>query len=118
MRYSLEKYKFFQHPVKKGIEIIAMSTYGGKTVKGKAICHPDDAFDEETGKKIAAARCNLKIANKRAKRAKAQYEEATKAYVAAYKRVKDMEQYYDDAVAEAAEGRNHLISLLDELDNK
>jgi len=118
MRYSLDKYKFFQHPTKKGTEIIAMSTYGGKTVKGKAICHPNDTFNEELGKTIAAARCNLKIANKRAKRARAQYDEAAKAYAAAYKRVKDMEEYFDDAAAEVAEGRNYLISLLDGLDNK
>ena len=118
MRYSLDKYKFFQHPTKKGTEIIAMSTYGGKTVKGKAICHPDDTFNEELGKNIAAARCNLKIANKRAKRAKAQYGEALKVYIDAYNRVRDMEKYFDDAVAEVDEGRNYLISLLDGLDNK
>ena len=118
MKYSLDKYKYVVHTNKNGDkEIIARSTYGGKTVKGKAICHPNDAYDEAKGKKLAALRCNLRIANKRRERAAEQYSEAVRAYEAAYKRVKDMEQYYDDAVAEVNEAVNDLTKLLDTFDN-
>ena len=49
--------------------IVAMSTFAGKTVVGVARCAPADTFDVEVGKKIAAARCTAKIAEKRMKRA-------------------------------------------------
>lgn len=117
MRYSLDKYKYFTHKTKRGIETIAISTYGGKTVKGKAICNPDDTYDEEKGKKLAAMRCNLRIANKRRDRAAAQYSDAVIAYEAAYKRVKAMEQYYNDAFIEANEAISDLTELLDTFDN-
>lgn len=51
--------------------IVAMSTFAGKAVVGVARCADTDEFDVETGKKIAAARCSLKIAEKRMKRAEA-----------------------------------------------
>ena len=46
-----------------------MSTFAGKTVVGVAHCAPADEFNIEIGKKIAAARCSVKIAEKRMKRA-------------------------------------------------
>ena len=55
--YPIDKYRFYD----AGNKIIAVSTYAGKQVRGVAICHPDDKFDIETGKKIAAARCNFRI---------------------------------------------------------
>ena len=68
--FPLEKYKYVCYTQKDGIKvIIAMSTYAGKTVKGMAKCHPSDTYDEEKGKKLAAARCNLKIAELRYKNA-------------------------------------------------
>ena len=70
MAYPIEKYKFVKRTLKNGnIQIIALSTYGGKVVKGKATCAPDDTYDEEIGKKLAAARCEVKVAQKRYKRA-------------------------------------------------
>ena len=49
--------------------IVAMSTFAGRTVVGVARCADTDEFNIETGKKIAAARCSVKIAEKRMKRA-------------------------------------------------
>ena len=49
--------------------VVALSTFAGKTVAGVAHCAPTDEFNVETGKKIAAARCSVKIAEKRMKRA-------------------------------------------------
>ena len=68
--YPLDKYKYVIRTMANGNkQIIALSTYGGKVVKGKATCAPDDNYDEETGKKLAAARCELKVAKKRYQRA-------------------------------------------------
>lgn len=47
--------------------IVAMSTFAGRTVAGVARCADSDTFDIEAGKRLAAARCNLKIAEKRMK---------------------------------------------------
>jgi hypothetical protein len=47
--------------------VVALSSFAGKAVAGVARCAPGDTFDIETGKRLAAARCALKIAEKRVK---------------------------------------------------
>jgi hypothetical protein len=47
--------------------VVAVSSYAGEKVRGVAKCAPEDGFDLEKGKKLAIARCALKIAKKRAK---------------------------------------------------
>ena len=69
-------YKYVVTPTK----VIALSTYGGRTVRGIAKCHPGDTFNEEVGKALAAARCNEKIAIKRYARAQQKYNEMCKEY--------------------------------------
>ena len=48
-RYPVEKYKMVvhQHPDYHTTEIIAMSTYAGQVVKGKALCHINDEYSED-----------------------------------------------------------------------
>ena len=65
MEYSLDRYNYYTTQNK----VIAVSTYAGRTVKGIAKCDPRDTFSIDSGKKIAAARCNEKVATKRAGRA-------------------------------------------------
>lgn len=79
--------------------VVAVSTYAGKTVRGVAKCNSADEFALETGKKLAGARCNVKIAARRVKNAKNKRAEAVAALEAAQKRVAEMNAYYDDAVA-------------------
>lgn len=57
--------------------IVAMSTFAGRTVVGVARCADTDEFNIETGKKLAAARCSVKIAEKRMKRAEECHSFAT-----------------------------------------
>ena len=78
-------YKYVVTPDK----VIALSTFAGCTVRGIAKCHPNDDFDEEYGKKLAAARCNEKISAKRYARAQSKYNE----YV---KRIHEMEIEFGD----------------------
>jgi hypothetical protein len=56
--------------------VVAISSFAKKVVVGVARCSPSDTFDVEKGKQLAAARCNLKIAEKRLKRAIACADEA------------------------------------------
>jgi hypothetical protein len=57
MRFPFDKYKYYHN----GNQVIAVSTFAGKTVKGIAKCDPNDTFSLETGKHLAALKCNNKI---------------------------------------------------------
>ena len=65
--YPIEKYKFIILPEQK--KVIALTSYSGKAVKGIAGCSEHDEFDVEVGKRLAAARANVKVAMKRKARA-------------------------------------------------
>ena len=59
-------YKIMTFTRSNGVkETVAISTYAGKTVRGVAKCDPRDEYDEELGRQLAIARCNLKVAKKR-----------------------------------------------------
>ena len=54
-------YQFYQFDHKRAdgttcIRIVAVSSFAGKPVKAHADCHPNDEFDLEYGKSLAAAR--------------------------------------------------------------
>lgn len=107
--FPLEKYHYYF----AGNKIIACSTYAGKTVRGVAVCHPDDEFDIEHGKEIAAAKCNERIAAKRYARALSKYVEACQARDAAIAQVDKMKEYMNDsfvAMNEAAQWTDSLTS--------
>ena len=75
----------------------ALSSYGGEIVRGVAKCNPEDTFDLEFGMSLAAARCDLKVAEKRVKRATKKYSEAANAHMATSKRLSKMQDYFCDA---------------------
>ena len=52
--------------------VVAVASYAGRTIRGVAKCSDQDEFDLETGKKLAAARCAVKIARERVKYTKVQ----------------------------------------------
>ena len=111
MSYPLEKYRFYTN----GRKVIAVSTYAGKTVRGVAVCHADDNFDLETGKRLAAARCNEKIAEKRMERAANKMFTAGLDVAKAQEHLKEMQDYYNDAYLafnEAAIEHDQLIESL------
>ena len=81
----------------KSVRIVAVSSFAGKPVKGYADCHPNDDFDLEYGKELAAARCNEKIALKRAKRAYNKVDEALLQFAQAYAHLEKMWEYEHDA---------------------
>ncbi len=101
MNYPLEKYHFYIVNNEEGqpYKVIAVSTYAGKTVRGIAKCHPNDIehFDLKYGKKLAAARCAMKIAEKRLNRAIEKNVEAANACNQAYLHLLDMQHYLNDS---------------------
>ena len=113
MSFDLNKYKYAVYTDKDGKQVIsARSTYAGKTVKGYAKCDPRDDYDVESGKKLAAARCNARVANKRVARAQAKVDEAMKQLVAAQNYLAKMQEYHSDALAESAIADNAVTQLL------
>ena len=93
MTYPIEKYRFYT----TGNKVIAVSTYAGKTVRGVARCAPEDTFDMEKGKQIAAARCAVRIAEKRFSRAERKETEAWNALKQAESYMNKMSEYVNDA---------------------
>lgn len=119
MKYSLDKYKFYQYKDKNAEDptivrdtVAAASTYAGRTVKGYAKCDPKDQFSIEKGKELAAARCNAKIAAKRVKRASAKYLEAQKQLINAKRFMTRMTDYYTDAVDQLDEANMAVADML------
>ena len=113
MKYSLDKYKFYQYKDKNAKDTVAAaSTYAGRTVKGYAKCDPRDQFSIEKGKELAAARCNAKIAAKRVKRASAKYLEAQQQLADAKHFMARMTEYYTDAVDQLDEANEAVIDLM------
>ena len=112
MRFPITKYSFYTKPSENNLNIIAVSTFAGKTVKGIAKCHPNDKFDQEKGMEIAAARCAEKIALKRVKRAESCLEKAHKALEEAQIQVHRMEDYVNDSWQEFFDTQAYLNEIL------
>ena len=83
----MARYKYFID--EKNRKVIVVSTYAGKTVRGVAKAEPRDSFDIEKGKALAKARCDAKVAEKRAKRATKKINEARDFLI-------DARNYYED----------------------
>jgi hypothetical protein len=114
MKYPVEKYRVVvhQHPDYHTTEIIAMSTYAGDTVKGKAICHINDNYSEEAGTQLAIARCAEKIARKRKARATRLLKFSKDQLAEAQRYVDKMTHYYEDACAEADATATETANIL------
>lgn len=111
MKFALDKYRFFG----SGDTIIAVSTYAGKTVRGVAKCDPRDSFDAEAGKELAAARCNLKIANKRAARATKKLAEADRQVLMAEAYRNRMASYKQDSDAALVAATNTVEDIMNKM---
>ena len=104
-------YKF----VHVGNMVIAITTYAGKTVKAYAKCHSSDAFDQEFGEKLAKARCNVKVAKKRAARARKKYAEAEHLLAQAENHVHKMASYMTDSAEAVVTVEKELQDLLNQV---
>ena len=105
----MEKYTYYIAENQR--QVIAVSSYAGRIVRAVAKCDPRDEFSIETGKKLAAARCNLKVAAKRAKRATSKLTEAMAACRAAELHRHDMMNYSIDADKALAQAKAELADI-------
>lgn len=86
-------YRIYETPNK----VIAVSSFAGQIVRGVAKCNPADEFDPEKGAALAAARCGVKIAEKRVKRAYSKVDEANAKFAEAFAHLSEMLKYQADA---------------------
>ena len=116
MNYPFDKYRFVHTMTKKSEhKVAALSTYAGKTVRGVAICSAEDSFSLDKGKELAAARCALKIARKRVKRAEQKYLEARKATHQANTYLAKIEAYLRDANKKLVAARSQEAGILEDM---
>ena len=101
-------YRIYETPNK----VIAVSSFAGQTVRGVAKCNPADEFNSEKGAYLAAARCGVKIAEKRLKRAYNKVDEAKAQVDAAIHYLSDMMKYQSDAEASLNVAQFELESTL------
>ena len=105
---DMSKYKFYTNDENT---VVAVSSYAGRPVRGTAKCDPRDSFVFDKGKEIAAARCNLKVAKKRAKRAHQKYNEALVAFNEAQNRLKKMTDYCVTAESAVDAAYNEVVEI-------
>lgn len=101
-------YRIYETPNK----VIAVSSFAGQTVRGVAKCNPVDEFDSEKGAALAAARCGVKIAEKRVKRAYSKIDEAKDIVDAAIAHLSEMMKYQADAEASLNSAQFELEATL------
>ena len=91
--------------------IVALSSFAGQVIRGVARCAPNDTWDVEAGKKLAEARCAIKIAHKRLRRA----EDMVKGYKEGLRyfteQVKKYEQYELDSIESVKKATEDLLIL-------
>lgn len=102
------KYRVYKHDN----EIIAVSTFAGRDVKGIAKCDPRDTYDEAKGVALAEARCDNKICKKRVKRATMKVNYLKGVMAELQKMIVDAEQYKTEADKALALSEANLASMV------
>lgn len=110
--------KIFKFKRKDGaLEVVAVSSYAKKPVRAVAKCHPDDTFNETIGEKLAIARCNQKVADKRCKNAKRKVLEAMRVAAEAHTHYQKMVKYYADSFEALTNANNEIDAIMIEIEN-
>ena len=107
---NMTKYNFYTDGKTK---VVAVSTYAGKVVRGVAKCDVNDTFSLEKGKKLAAARCNEKIAKKRLTRAENKRRETAKEYMKIMFAARKAIRYEEDSEKALIDAENIVASILE-----
>ena len=106
------KYKYYKfYTDKENKKVFAVCHYAGQAIRGVAKCSPEDNFDLESGKKLAVARAEVKVAKAKIRNATKKYLDAARAADAAQKRYDDMKQFYMDAVDQLDEAKEALHNI-------
>lgn len=96
-------------------EVVAVSSFAGKPVRATAKCDPSDTFSIDSGKELAAARCESKIAHRRCKCAKAKLERALAEANKAQEQLDFAISYYKNATNDKESADKAVAKILEKL---
>lgn len=114
----MPNYKVFTYDEKEGVKVIKVgSTYAGKPVWGVAKCAPGDTYDYDYGYRLAKARCDMKIAEKRYNRAAKKFSYVNGLRMQANLLYDDASAYVADSWKAYTENINNLVSICNEKSN-
>lgn len=97
-----------------GNQVIVVSTYAKKPVRGIAKCDPRDEYSHEFGEKLAKARCDMKVAEKRLARAQEKVNWYKELMDEVYKGYLDAKDYLNTAEKEFEKARRFKNEVLKE----
>ena len=109
--YPIEKYRFFKTGKN---EIIAETTFAGKKVRASAKLNPGDVFDEDFGRRLAAARCNKKVTEKRLKKAKERLDVISEILSFVHEDFEESQDYLSLAIKDNERAEKLVQAVLDE----
>ena len=92
-------------------KIIVVSRYAGKTVRGVAKCDPQDMYNGVYGERLAKARCDKKVCEKRKMRAAQLANEAAEKLIAAQARLEKMMAYLKDTTIDLEEAEKLVADI-------
>ncbi len=110
--FPLNKYKYYVDEENR--TVVAVQTFAKKAYRGIARCSKEDTFDVEKGKKLAALKCNQKIANARLEFANYKYDMISDILAAALATKEEVDEYMVWAAENAEEANRELIKFVDE----
>ena len=109
--FPISKYNVGVH----GNRVTVKSTYAGREVTGSASCAPEDVFNIDDGIRLAAARCNYKVARLRAARAKEKVREEEETFQIVANDLKKAKLYREDSLLGLAKAKDNLIRVRNSL---
>lgn len=99
----------------KNKTVIAVCRYAGRNIRAVAKCSPEDTFDLDFGRRLAKARCDIKVARAKIQNASAAYMKASIAADEAQKQYDNMKQYYIDSVDQFDKANATVVNLIKEI---
>ena len=111
----MRKFQYKYHVDEENGVVVALSTFAKRHVRGVARCDPKDTFNVETGKKLAGARCNVKVAEKRVERATQCVAELTEVVAFFEAALENAHTYLEKSTSEYATAEAALTKLVDSL---
>lgn len=109
--FPLNKYKYYVDE-KNGI-VVAIQTFAQKKYRGIARCAKGDTFDVEKGKKLAALKCNQKIAKARLDYANYKYDVIREVLNATFEAREEVNEYLKWSAGLLEEADKSLIEFVD-----
>lgn len=107
-------YKFYTDKENRKV-VLCLRQYKGKTIKGRAVCHTDDAYDEEVGKTLAKLRCDSELWRRKVKNKYIYKEGKRRDALQATANYANAEEAFTKICTKYVESQENLASYIDKL---